>query len=263
MLTFNSEFKLISRNPNREVQTDKEEFQLPLTLVDANRAILIGICEAYGIRANSKTNKSTLVELIQNKFKTLTLKDERTTMSDYDQDLINQICTECHNSGVDEDSTMQRLVTDASVKIKDVARTYTRTMKELGFIRSPAEIYASSCELLTDVTFENPEDVSNAIAMLAEQNKIEVRLATMHVKKFAKQNDVKLPKPEKQKRQTKGVFIRRWVIENVDADENSFIAFLTAAEAEGGAGVSSDKQAVKYLDLLSFAKQCNAAWNAS
>jgi len=183
---------------------------------DKNKlAELKAIAKANSIEFTSKTKMSDLAVLVQETFASLELEEYLDTKG---------IVVSGIKAGKTDDAIMLELI-EAGVPVRDAWGEFKTALMAAGYLLKPAERNEKLAELLIDFAPESGADITDMIELMkSELPRTTDRQAMGAIRKYAKENDLVLPKVKKVGGFKKKLF--DWMVNNPTASIDELNGFV-------------------------------------
>lgn len=250
LILINKSFKAIRTGAFVVASAEANEAIINTDSCDLSNTQLAEICTANKIAFSKKATKSELLELIEDGVAKLKLPVQSEKP---DSMKVREIVDAAIASGKDNEDQILMEIINAGIKIKFAMKLYKQAMIEGGHLVSSRDRAEGCREILVAAGFKPKEwdDVQNMIDILVDKvPATETSQAYSQIRKYAKEFDITLPKPEK--KITTGGFrakIYAWCVKHPLADEKQFFSWIVEDQDK------DEKLAAKYWPIFEFAKQ--------
>jgi len=220
------------------------------------------VAEANGIQVSGKKLQSIFESLLTGlnnlKVKTMTEEVEKNEAEEIMMAKCTDIIKAAFAEGdVDENEVLVQIV-NSGVSFRNAQKVYKQITEDLGLRVSAKDRYEQVVDLLGDsATFDEYSDVEGAVQLITKKvGDTSAPQAMAALRKFAKENEIELPKKPKgskgdgKPRGFKAVAYA-WIMDNKDCTKDELSAFLKENEQR-------EVYVNYYWDLIKFAKQYNS-----
>jgi len=249
-----SDFKAIRKGEHVSANGKAGEFVYE-TGNGANLSLaqILEIAAANKLTISKSAKKSEAAAKLDELLETLKL-DEVNKMTD--TAVVEKICDAGVAVGKTDDEMLIEIVS-AGVKFAQAGKLFRHVMETKGYRMSSKGRLAQADTLLADVELSTADDVAAAIETLSKSiPDTNEKQATAILRKFAKANEIELPKVEKSaKKGAKGSFrtkVFKWMVANPAAETAELVTFITDLGKK-------ENVAKRFVDIFEFAKQFAAA----
>lgn len=253
----NKDFRAVAKGNNITAIEHQDEF-LFTAESEFPVATLKEVAEANGFKIPSKLR----TKAAQNEFvfgELNELKIAESTMSKLEKVL------EIVNAGVEagkSDDEIRIDIIQSGVTFKEAGKLFTQAMEEAGHRISPKQRSEKIAIILEDAEFnpETAEQVTKMVAKIVEEvADTSEKQALAAVRKWAKENEIELPKAPKKSagRASGGSIVAKtleWLLEHKDATEAEVTEFVTGAK-EGITEPQAKKYVSTAMQALEFARK--------
>ncbi len=162
--------------------------------------------------------------------------EAKMTQSQIDLARAVELIKEKVAAGTGEDDLMILLIQEGGFGYKKAGRMLNQALVQLNVRISAKDRYEQVCELLIENDFAPTtwDEVLGVVSYLAEEiDSTNEKQALVSVRKYAKENEIALPKKPKSESKGRGRGFRgqifEWMIANVKATDDDFRAFMAEA----------------------------------
>lgn len=229
-----------------EFVVDTENSQL-------SKATLSEICTKNKIPFSKKATVGELLEAIEEAVPGLKIPEQN---QEPDSVKVRRIVEEYLADENDDEDEILMAIVQSGVKFKVAGKLYKQAMIDLGALVSNKDRWTSAKEIMVADGFEpkNWEEVDAMCNRLVKEiPATEYSKAYAQIRKYAKEFEIELPKPEKK---TGGGFkhkIYAWMVANPSAEKDAFYSYVTRKMEK------EEKVADRYWEIFELAKKVAAA----
>jgi hypothetical protein len=253
-ILINKSFKAIRTGQFVVASAEAAEFIINTDSCELSNTVLAEVCAANKVVFSKKATKSELLELIEAGVEKLKLPVQNEKP---DSLKVREIVDAALAAGKDDEDEILMQIISSGVKIKFAMKLYKQAMVEGGHLVSSRDRADGCRAILVEAGFKPKEwdDVQVMIDRLVEEvPATETSQAYAQIRKYAKEFDLTLPKPEK--KMSTGGFrakIYAWCVANPLAEEKAFYSWIVEKQDK------DEKLAAKYWPIFEFAKQVAAS----
>lgn len=217
-----------------------------------SNAQILEIATANKLSVSKNLKKNEAVAKLDEALETLKL-DEVLKMTD--TAIVEEVCAAGHAAGKSDDEMLIEIV-GRGVKFALAGKLFKQVMEAKGFRVSNKDRAAKAEQLLSGANLDNAEAVEATVESLVKNlPDTNEKQAKAILRKFAKANEIELPKAEKGSKKSVGGFrgkLFKWMIANPTADAAALTAFVTDLGKK-------ESVAKRYAEVFDVAKKMAAA----
>jgi len=191
-----SNFKLTRKGEFVVADEEAGEFILDTESVDYSAATLKEVATKNKIKIPSKANKEDIVSILEDKLNLIKKVPEVNKMTD--TQIAEEIIEAGHETKTDDEMLVQ--IVNAGVSFKNAAKLFKTVMEAKGYRIAAKDRATAAAKILDEAGFDPKkwDDVDKAAANLVrEVADTNTKQAMNLLKKYAKTNNIELPKKEK------------------------------------------------------------------